>query len=309
MPTVTSPVIHLPIPILEFICDGLAADVSRLGRILAAMRSEAASSSRLAEIVSAIAPEVIPAVPLKCKHGLREAWCATCVALEDPKRCVLAGRLKRLVSAKDDAPKAGFIENRYVGCAAPLGSEKLRRVELKVADAVSLAEYASREHSWSGVAGLPTHWKEFVSTRWIETQPDENGCKFHPLTRLETNGISRNFSAEWHRRTNWCDSCIEYVEQDHSCEKWQEKKAFAEQKHASQTLAERQNAAKLQGRKDARREAWEQRRHAALVAQGLYSPEAFDVEIIRARRGTVEAEVMTKFDRDLSRKGNKYRIQ
>jgi hypothetical protein len=76
------PVFHLPIAILELIVDELASDVSRLGRIFAALRSEAALPSRLSEIIAPtwVTPtfEVIPAAPGKCKHGLREDWCSIC---------------------------------------------------------------------------------------------------------------------------------------------------------------------------------------------------------------------------------------
>jgi len=68
MNTVIPPVIHLPIQFKELICNQLAADLSGLGRILAALRSEPASSSRLGAIVGTAAPtrtsptfEIVPA--------------------------------------------------------------------------------------------------------------------------------------------------------------------------------------------------------------------------------------------------------
>jgi hypothetical protein len=62
---VIPPVPHLPIPILELICNELAADVSRLGRHLAALRSEAAPPSKLSEIIRAAHTSPTP----KCKHA------------------------------------------------------------------------------------------------------------------------------------------------------------------------------------------------------------------------------------------------
>lgn len=95
--------------------------------------------------------------------------------------------------------------------------------------------------------------------------------------------------------TRRCDVCRMAVTALHNSEKC-----------AAKMLTDQQAVAELQ---TARREARRQRSRAALIAQGLYSPEAFDVGITRAKCGTVEAEAITKFDRDLSRKGNKYRIR
>jgi hypothetical protein len=55
---------------------------------------------------------------------------------------------------------------------------------------------------------------------------------------------------------------------------------------------------------------WTAKNNRKLTARGWvgYSPEAFDREIL-VSRGSVTAEAVKKFDRDLSRKGNKYRIQ
>jgi hypothetical protein len=97
---------HLPVPILELICNELAADVSRLGRVLVALRS-AAPSSKLGDILAAEAA-VTPSV--KCKHGLREDWCAICKAYND---CVdsrgTAKPYKQSKNRKKDHIKRGVL--------------------------------------------------------------------------------------------------------------------------------------------------------------------------------------------------------
>ncbi len=63
---------------LQYRIDKLESKLRRaLARIFAAQRSQ------LSAAPSWVTPsfEVIPAPPVKCKHGLREAWCAACVRL------------------------------------------------------------------------------------------------------------------------------------------------------------------------------------------------------------------------------------
>src|ERR1700722_3896367 len=74
VPAVAVP--HLPIVILELVCDELAADVTRLGRILAAMRSEAAPSSQLAAAVSATVAWTAPRLEVlyHCKHASQPGY-------------------------------------------------------------------------------------------------------------------------------------------------------------------------------------------------------------------------------------------
>jgi hypothetical protein len=105
--------------------------------------------------------------------------------------------------------------------------------------------------------------------------------------------------------TNWCYDCKEYVEKDHGCKEWQGKRELAAKKQAAMMLAERQAAAKKQA---ARRERTTQNVQRALIEQGLwvgdYLSLTYDSNNVEEREAMV-----TKFDRDLSRKGNKYRIQ
>ena len=86
LPSVVVPVVSRShIAVLEYLCDKQARRRPALGHIFAALRSEI---NCLRATISANAPawttptfEVIPTVPIKCIHGLREAWCAACVRL------------------------------------------------------------------------------------------------------------------------------------------------------------------------------------------------------------------------------------
>jgi hypothetical protein len=94
---------------------------------------------------------------------------------------------------------------------------------------------------------------------------------------------------------HYCDGCLMHVTVLHDRVRCAAK-MLTEQKHAAERI-------------EMIREAWKQRRRAVLIAQGYWSSDQYDLDIIHARRGTVEAELITRFDRDLSRKGNKYRIR
>jgi hypothetical protein len=94
---------------------------------------------------------------------------------------------------------------------------------------------------------------------------------------------------------NRCNSCQLHVTVLHDSTRCAAK-LLAEQEHEAEMFAKR-------------REARRRKCIAALIAEGYWSSDRHDVDIVNARRGTAEGHVITKFDRDLSRKGNKYRIQ
>jgi hypothetical protein len=300
---------HLPIPILELVCDELAADVSRLGRILAAMRS-ATGLSRLAEIIGAAPSEVIPAAaPIKCKHGLRETWCASCANLNrSGKSKQRAGRSFCFQSMR--TIEIGTRDGATMGTVSVLRVTRGAWTKSESVDLLADERRAKpKKRNNYGSALVPFVRAEPKSRKEILTGPpnDVEERHYEYKQRVEPTFADALSLAEYAARhqddeaatlphlPNGCDGCQRYVTVLHDAGRC-----------AAKILAEHLAVAKMQA---AKREAWRQRRHAALIAQGLYSPETFDQEIIRARSGTVEAEVITKFDRDLSRKGNKYRIQ
>lgn len=104
------------------------------------------------------------------------------------------------------------------------------------------------------------------------------------------------------RFANWCEECRVCYAKDSL-----DKEGNTVKHHScKQSRVEKHIAADLLA---AKREAGKQRRLAALAAQNLcYSPDEFDRKIL-VSRGSVTAEALKKFDLNLSRKGNKYRIQ
>lgn len=96
---------------------------------------------------------------------------------------------------------------------------------------------------------------------------------------------------------NWCGVCRMHVTTLHDCDKCKSQMLAGENFRAEMLAKQRESSRK--------------RYRAALAAQGLglvYSPEEFDRSILSSR-GSVMNEAVARFDKDLSRKGNKYRIQ
>jgi hypothetical protein len=284
-PVVTPHRTHLAV--LEYQVDRLSNKLSRaLSRIFAAQRARL-NAARITPTF-----EIVPVPPINCKHGLREAWCAACASLTRPggqnphrdKYLDFSGRWSGpLLSngnsiAFDAADAQGLDEMESADFLADEGAEEARSAEVaKCTKAASRMEHKA-----------PT--------------------TFTPLE----------------------EACIAAVKEEILADgrAWQAAHAVRVANVKKQTLAE-YVAAKavcvmLPGLRNGRgvrvREPWEiavynaewtAKNNRKLAARGWigYSPEAFDVEIIRARQGTVEADLITKFDRDLSRKGNKYHIQ
>jgi hypothetical protein len=99
--------------------------------------------------------------------------------------------------------------------------------------------------------------------------------------------------------THWCCECRMHVTTLHNADRCSER-LLVEQKASSELLAKR-------------RRVREQRFRREMLKQGMwvgvYSPEEYDLAITTSKKGAVEAEAVKHFDRDLLRKGNKYRIR
>lgn len=305
MSTTPHAVPRLPAPILELCLNQQVKDLNALGRIFAALRCEAAPPSLLGELISTAAeptPEVVPAPSVKCKHGLREAaWCATCKELSN---------LDQLAPRKESrgcvvGPWMTFM---YPPACRPRAEQ---RFSTMVFDQRGTKNCAGCAHDGEG-------FKKKIITRTVSAIEDRSGYvwqnRMKPVVLTLKPGwgwVAPKFAdalslaehAARHKNDqgatlphlpNHCDGCLMHVTILHDADRC-----------AAKALAEQQAAAE---RNEMIRKRSEQRRHAALIVQG-YSAEAFDQEIIRSRRGTVEADIITKFDRNLTRKGNKWRIK
>jgi hypothetical protein len=97
---------------------------------------------------------------------------------------------------------------------------------------------------------------------------------------------------------NECPACSLWVTVLHDCKKCAAK-LLAAQRFAALLLVKR-------------REAKERLRRAVLVSQGIWNwqSDQHDLDIVAERKKcSVTADTVKQFDRDFSRKGNKYRIQ
>jgi hypothetical protein len=107
--------------------------------------------------------------------------------------------------------------------------------------------------------------------------------------------------------TNWCPTCKEFVVEEHDgsqgilCEEYCRLRTIGETiQRAEQEEDRKAYCATMTAKREARK---------LRMSQGVgYSPEEFDREILTSR-GTVTADAVKQFDRDFSRKGNKYRIR
>jgi hypothetical protein len=285
------PVPHLPIPILELICNELAADVSRLGRVLSAMRAEAAPSSKLATIVSTTASTwvtptfevVVDCLPVpepllyRCKHGLLPRYVA-------PR---LIGPIIR-----EDNGRGTMVWTPEHG-----KTFFLRHLQ---GEADTSYDYAFRKFRTSTAVILP---QRPVCVQCDGDYRDKRRAHQSKVATLLQPKIDRR---KMPKPDVLVPGAISFLP------------LTLEQCEAAK--AKREMLPGLRNGRSVRvREAWEitadnakwtAKNNRKLAARGWigYSPEAFDREIL-VSRGSVTAEAVEKFDRDLSRKGNKYRIQ
>ena len=228
--------------------------------------------------------------PDKCKHGLKSDWCGPCIRLTQ------SGKSKQRVKTR----RVNYVPNAIL--------------------VTGVSNSGSHEVTWS----IPRYFvKFFVEGNLYPGQRYEPAClrrvepHHHQVTPEDVasgqwkhvvgictseNAIIREFAEPL---TDWCPICKEYVDGNHdakgiACKKWREK-LDAKAVRVAKTLED--FCAKWEVKR-------QQQRLAKLrEAQSyVYSPEDFDRDILELR-GSVTAEAVRKFDKDFSRKGNKYRIR
>jgi len=278
------PVPHLPIAILELIVNEHAAECKRLGRILAALRSEL---SPLAHAVSRT--EVIPAAPVKCKHGLRDAWCATCAKLSrsSQSKAYVNARHFSFQNAPLDITGIDWVES--LDLLADEKAEEARSAEVK-----KCTKATHREEK-----RFVTPPTELVLTKMF-VSPLVEGRAWEEARAARVEVVKKQTLTEYaalHQDdeaatlphlSDFCVGCRMHVTNLHDSVRCADKK-IAEQRANTE---------------------WTAKNNRKLDARGWvgYSPEALDRDILESR-GSITAEAVKQFDRDLSRKGNKYRIQ
>jgi len=258
----------------------------------------ATKPSRLAEIIRTdawVTPsvEVIPAPPTKCKHGLREAWCAACIALNQP--------------GVQNPHRDKYLDcfGNYTG---PLSADG------------SIA--------FDGVDSSDLFFE--VGENYVESADFLANERAEEERSAEVAKCAKEASRVRHKAvfSSWEEACISAVKEEilAAGRAWKAAYAARVANQKKQTLAE-YVAAKVvcvmlpglrNGRSIRVREPWEiaaynakwtAKNNRKLAARGWigYSPEAFDREIL-VSRGSVTDEAIKQFDRNLSRRGNKYRI-
>jgi hypothetical protein len=265
------PVPHLPISILELICDELAADVSRLGRILAALRSEAAPSSHLGEVISAtpvwVTPtfdgaDYLPVPAITVEHKIFGPGLPLHRTLLDNDRSAVVVFYDRATT------RTLLIDAAYwVTPIEVLMGVELQRVDEAKFEYIPPSVEADADNYCSPLEQFVVVEKERAcfALRGYVTPNDGAECNYgYKLRGLELplREIYPTF------------------EVSHT----QQRRAVT----IATELARRANGWHIVSRR------------ASVIE---YSPDAFDQEIIRERkkRGAVELEAITKFDRALSR--------
>jgi hypothetical protein len=240
----------------------------------------------------------------RCNHGLTSETCAPCIRLSQSGVSKQRGSSTRRFQTMD---KVSVGVKKCSGFAHNDGFRKALITRV-VAGFEDFSGYYSPSKDGRKLRLMGTTLAE------LPTAPIEFSCPLRVESKF-TDALALAAYAVLHLAhgkeqftgfTNWCTSCFEYVEQNHGCEEWQAKKKLAAKKQAAKFLVERKQAAKMIAKK---REVREQRRRTALIADGYWSSDRRDLVILAARKGTIEAEAVTKFDCDLSRKGNKWRVQ
>jgi len=334
MPTVTLPVVphRSHITVLEYLCDKHAQKRPALGHIFSALRSEI---TRLGEIISApawIAPtfEVIPAAPLKCKHGLREAWCATCAMLSrsSESKTYVNARTFSFQNAPLDITSLDWVES--LDFLADEKAEEKRAVEAK-----KCAKAAERVEKTFVTPPTGLTLSEMFVSPLLEGRAWEEArvvrvAAVKQQTLAEYDALHaflrhQNVEAATQPRcfTNFCPHCAEmvtdgdsvlrrtkglYLPVEHECPKVRVYEGAAKRPivtseedvmaHlAAMNLQRRLEVLKLQPAPS----------FVSLLPEDDYSKQ--DEEYYNGVLQATSDEAVKRFERDLSRKGNKYRIQ
>lgn len=232
-----------------------------------------------------------------CKHGMTAAWCQTCIE---------ANNLDYL------ALKFREVQTRFVDRErkADRGYRKTSAQELEQWSWLKKSTTAMQELPVEAKASvwepnrkeLNEHFDDFAFSKECctlrhELQADEPLFASSDLAKsyaLRLATVQRVTLRGWDLRpdglgrfANWCEECRVCYGREHSC---RESRLY------------RQIAA---DRLAAKREETRKRLLAELAA---YQSDGYDREIL-VSRGSVANEAVRKFDRDLSRKGNKWRAK
>jgi hypothetical protein len=291
MPAVTPLVPHRNhIAVLQYLCDDQARRRPALGHIFVALRSDL---GRLAEIISTTASEVVTYfLPVPSPLLDFDGVCRGAKASED-EQLQIDHELRILNLDRAFSPYGKHDPFTELPSLKP--PQKQKDIDRRFSRCLECAtEFVDEQ-------GRPTPSAfEFCGESERVTGP----CKKEWLKKHPPACESRRVEPKFGDALSLADYAARY------------------QDDVEVTVKRKMLPGLRNGRPVRVREAWEIEAYNAdwtaknnrkLAARGWigYSPEAFDREIIRERkqRGAVELEAMAKFDRDLSRKGNKYRIQ
>lgn len=215
------PVLHLPVPILELICNDLVADVQRLGRILAAWPAP----SLLGEIISATEPTILPPPAVRRAQILAKRDKAVQAAWQKFAEATLP---RPTLSPADSFQGFNSITvarieaARLLDCgntpSAVARFQDAKRTETKVKDKaqsvsrclepMTEAEERKRLHVRTTTAPI-FPWNDYLDRCWYRGQ-------FISATGNTPTALAVKTKRQ---STVWCAACQEYREQfhDHQC--------------------------------------------------------------------------------------------
>lgn len=299
----------LPLTTSTSVLAAVVSDNPLLSEILAYVRAlDSAIAETTAELAALRAQkwtaptfEVVVSLPVNCKHGLREDWCAACIRLaqsgKSRQRASHVRRFRTMVTV-------------WVGVKD--GNDISKKPITRTVD--GFEDFSG--YFWQNRTGEEVctpiddlNCLRHAEPRFNQVTPEDVACGlWKHVVGIEASqfAVIREFTEPL---TDWCPICKEYMNGNHdakglACKKHVEKQAAKAAKtlegYCAKWKATWQRGPKVQPTKL----PWSQRSpHARL----FYSPEEFDREIL-VSRGSVTGEAVKQFDKDHSRKGNKYLI-